>query len=108
MTNEKSPMTNFQFRLTALVAACRAAPWRLCVGLFPRMADGPEDDRAQKRFPLLFFPNLGFSAAAPSLHDSIPRSPAIRCRSSQSRSIKVDQGGSRWIKVDQGKKRKVL
>jgi hypothetical protein len=31
MTNEKFSMTNFQFRLSALVAACRAVPVRLCV-----------------------------------------------------------------------------
>jgi hypothetical protein len=29
MTNEKFSMTNFQFRLSALVAACRAVSWRL-------------------------------------------------------------------------------
>jgi hypothetical protein len=31
MPNDKSSMTNFQFRLSALVAACRAAPLRLCI-----------------------------------------------------------------------------
>jgi hypothetical protein len=31
MTNEKFSMTNFQFRLSALVAACRAVALRLCV-----------------------------------------------------------------------------
>jgi hypothetical protein len=31
MTNDKFSMTNFQFRLSDLVAACRAAPLRLCV-----------------------------------------------------------------------------
>jgi hypothetical protein len=30
MTNDKFSMTNSQFRLSPLVAACRAAPWRLC------------------------------------------------------------------------------
>jgi hypothetical protein len=30
MTNDKSSMTNSQFRLSPLVAACRAEPWRLC------------------------------------------------------------------------------
>jgi hypothetical protein len=31
MTNDKFSMTNSQFRLGVLVAACRAAPLRLCV-----------------------------------------------------------------------------
>jgi hypothetical protein len=35
MTNEKSSMTNLQFRFSALVAACRAGPLRSCLaGLF--------------------------------------------------------------------------
>jgi len=51
MTNDKFSMTNFQFRLGVLVAACRAAPLRLCVGFFSpiawKMAGGVMESRGE-------------------------------------------------------------
>jgi hypothetical protein len=54
MATEKFSMTNFQFRLCALVAACRAAPWR--PGVFAFISDKMAGRKmAAKKSPVFMF-----------------------------------------------------
>ena len=44
MTNDKFSMTNSQFRLSPLVAACPAKPWRLCVERSSLSVSSPDSE----------------------------------------------------------------